>query len=146
MSDNNIAHTNSTIENRRRQSSVRYQCPYKRGPHSTPARVTSVSSHFERLSEVSDVYRSVLGPTTDETILAGLQTVMDMCLTHTTYTSQTDYSSGTNISGRGSSAAISDSVTQRNSTPNIGMAQQEPVQKVTFSIVLLQLYNNLFYD
>lgn len=26
-----------------------------------------------------DIYRSVLGPTTDETILAGLQTIMDMC-------------------------------------------------------------------
>lgn len=31
------------------------------------------------VEESPDVYRSLLGPTPDETILAGLQTVIDMC-------------------------------------------------------------------
>lgn len=40
------------------------------------------------VNEKSDIYRSILGPTTDETILAGLQTVMDMLACHSQYTPQ----------------------------------------------------------
>lgn len=89
---------NTSTGNRRRRGGSKYPAPIKcKSSHLQSNRLPS--SQLSRFTEVADVYRTVLGPTTDETILAGLQTVMDMCLLPTQhYNSQSEYSSETNYS------------------------------------------------
>lgn len=99
MSESFIGNTPSAATgNRRRRGSPKCPAPLK----CKSSRLQSnhlPSSQLARLTEVADVYRTVLGPTTDETILAGLQTVMDMCLRPTQLSnSQSEYSSETNYS------------------------------------------------
>lgn len=55
-----------------------------------------------------DIYRSVLGPTTDETILAGLQTIMDMCRSPWKTDSQQPNPSIVSSGGKCSSTCILD--------------------------------------
>lgn len=94
MSDSFII-GNASSEN---ESCRRRGCAKSSGP--LKCRGSAARSQLARLTEASDIYRTVLGPTTDETILAGLQTVMEMCLQPTqTYMSQSDRSSATNCSG-----------------------------------------------
>lgn len=98
MSDTYIGNTRSaTAGNRRRRGNVK--C-------SGPVKCRCTDNQLIRLTDVADVYRTVLGPTTDETILAGLQTVMDMCLSPSRQAdqSQSEYSSETNYTASDSEA------------------------------------------
>lgn len=102
MSESMVGNTNSIrAANRRKRCSSKCPAPYKcrsSGLYSMPP------GQLAKFTHVSDVYRTVLGPTSDETILAGLQTVMDMCLTSRQLPddSQSEYSTDTNYSGRSS--------------------------------------------
>lgn len=76
-SKSNLKASQSTTSSKRackclRDSSSSYRSSYALGPD---GRIQEISC-----AEVGpDIYRNVLGPTPDETVLAGLQTVIDLC-------------------------------------------------------------------
>lgn len=102
MSESLVSNANSKTASRRKHTnSTKCPAPWKCGPPTTlSCCLPRHAGHLARLAEVSDVYRTVLGPTSDETILAGLQTVMEMCLTPKySGESQSEYSMETNYTG-----------------------------------------------
>lgn len=70
-----------------------------------PCCLSQRHGQIAKFAEVSDVYRTVLGPTSDETILAGLQTVMELCLSpkQRSGDSHSEYSMASNYSSRSTS-------------------------------------------
>lgn len=76
-------------ESSQRHGGLRYQCPFRiNRARPPPPRISSRNRQVARRLKTCDVYRNVLGPTTDESILAGLQTVMDLCLSRSPYHSE----------------------------------------------------------
>lgn len=67
--------------NRRGHNSAKPKCCLIKKSHASSDASASTNRQVAEIktTEVSDVYRAVLGPTTDETILAALQTIMEMC-------------------------------------------------------------------
>lgn len=74
-SKNNVRSSHSTTSSKKKCVCLK---------NSSSRRPVSVGRHLQlqqiRCAEVGpDIYRNVLGPTPDETVLAGLQTVIDLC-------------------------------------------------------------------